>query len=81
MAYVAYVAYVAGVRRMNLLELARSALPGTADQRSGAHYRWRVIGASNGVKEVCCLPEMTAAELQVCYPGARLVPLTDAVTE
>jgi TubC N-terminal docking domain len=38
-------------------------------------YRWRVTSPSGETNEVCCLPEMTAAELQDRYPGRRLVPL------
>jgi hypothetical protein len=44
-------------------------------------YRWLVIGASGPAKEVCCLPEMTAAEMQACYPGAHVMALPDVVTE
>src|SRR6202163_1908663 len=41
-------------------------------------YRWGVSG-SNGVMEVCCLPEMNADEMRAYYPGAALVPLPDTV--
>jgi hypothetical protein len=44
-------------------------------------YRWRIIGAATNVKEVCCLPEMTAAELQACYPGARIRALPDQLPD
>jgi hypothetical protein len=42
-----------------------------------ACYRWRVIGSRCGVYEVCCLPELTAAEVRELYPGATVEPLPD----
>jgi len=44
-------------------------------------YRWRIVGAAANVKEVCCLPEMTAAELQACFPGARVLPSPDTTVD
>lgn len=65
---------------MNLLDLARSALTerteGTQDR---PHYRWLIVDPDGGGRrELCCLPEMTAAELATCYPGARIVPLPES---
>jgi hypothetical protein len=44
-------------------------------------YRWRIIDPVAGDKEVCCLPEMTEAEMRRCYPSARLFALPDAVAD
>jgi len=65
---------------MNLLELARSALT----ERSGdntAHYRWCVTLPDGSALEVCCLPELRAAEMQERYPRARLMPLPNSLNE
>ena len=66
---------------MNLLDLARSALPGPTapvSEPTGAHYRWRVILADGTPFEVCCLPELTASEIRDLYLGANVAPLSDA---
>lgn len=44
-------------------------------------YRWLILEADGRRKEICTLPEMTHAELAVCYPGARLLPLPDSAAE
>lgn len=44
-------------------------------------YRWLIVELDGNGHEVCCLPEMAAAELAPCYPGARLLPLPDAAAE
>jgi hypothetical protein len=44
-------------------------------------YRWLISDQDGNGREVCCLPEMTAAELTPCYPGARLLPLPDAAAD
>src|SRR5215470_12904392 len=44
-------------------------------------YRW-LVEESTGAREVCCLPEMTAAEMAGAYPKAtRLLPLPDSAAE
>jgi hypothetical protein len=45
------------------------------------HYRWRVTLAEGNMIEVCCLPQLTGAEMQERYPGARLIPLPDSPGE
>jgi hypothetical protein len=42
-------------------------------------YRWLILESDGRRREIVTLPEMTAAELAPCYPGARLLPLPDAV--
>lgn len=44
-------------------------------------YRWLIVEPRGGSREVCCLPEMTHAELAPCYSDARLVPLPDSAGE
>jgi hypothetical protein len=69
---------------MNLLDLARSALPcptAPVQDPTGAHYRWRVILADRTPFEVCCLPELTEVEMRERYPGTVLQPLPDAAIE
>jgi hypothetical protein len=44
-------------------------------------YRWLIVELDDNGHEVCCLPEMTAAQLTPCYPGARFLPLPDAADE
>jgi len=44
-------------------------------------YRWLVVWPNGGCREICTLPEMTAAELTPCYPGADFLPLPDAAAE
>lgn len=44
-------------------------------------YRWRVSLPDGTRLEVCCLPQLTAAEMLERYADARLVPLPDAPTE
>jgi hypothetical protein len=44
-------------------------------------YRWLVVEVDGGRHEVCCLPEMTSAELGPCYPDADLIPLPDGAAE
>jgi hypothetical protein len=39
------------------------------------HYRWCVTPRDGTPFEVCCLPEMTAAEMQALYPTATVEPL------
>jgi TubC N-terminal docking domain len=43
-------------------------------------YRWRIVEVSGEAKEVCCLPEMTAAEVLARYSGAQVRALPDGVT-
>jgi hypothetical protein len=70
---------------MNLLDLARSALPKAPEAKyatgvpthARACYRWRVSGSHCGVYEVCFLPEATFAEVSALYPGAVVLPLPD----
>jgi hypothetical protein len=42
------------------------------------HYRWRVFLADGTPFEVCCLPELTAAEMRELYPGVTITTLPDA---
>jgi len=66
---------------MNLLELARSALrTNTAVKRpvaDGVHFRWRIVGSSDGVCEACFLPETTHAQVSAAYPGATVEPILE----
>jgi hypothetical protein len=41
-------------------------------------YRWLVTGPDVPPLEVCCLPELTEAEMRGRYPGATMEPLPDA---
>jgi hypothetical protein len=43
-----------------------------------AHYRWRVTLPGGTPFEVCCLPEVTTAEMQELYRGATVLSLHDA---
>jgi hypothetical protein len=44
-------------------------------------FRWMLIWPDGKFRGVCCLPEMTAAELATCYRGARILPLPDSAAE
>ena len=55
--------------------------PAAQGEVDRAHYRWLILQSDGGRREVCCLPEMTAAALTPCYPGAEFVPLPDAAAE
>jgi hypothetical protein len=44
-------------------------------------YRWLIVERDGRRREICVLPEMSAAQLEPCYPGARLVPLSDSAAE
>jgi hypothetical protein len=61
---------------LHLLDLARCAVQ-AIDDETIPHYRWRVK-LSDRTIEVCCLPELTAAEMLGRYPGAELEPPSDA---
>ena len=69
---------------MNILDLARSALPNATARAvdrpppAGTHYRWCVILADGTPFEVCCLPELTLAEVRELYRGATVQPMPDA---
>jgi hypothetical protein len=64
----------------DLLDIARRAL---TDRCAGdaAHYRWRVTVSDGTPFEVCCLPEITAAEMHALYAGARVEPLDDSTQD
>lgn len=67
---------------VNWLARAQSLCPGRSraltDPETGVHYRWRVILADGTQFEVCCRPELTAAEMRELYPGAAVATLPDA---
>jgi hypothetical protein len=42
-----------------------------------ARYRWRVILADSTPFEVCCLPELTLAEMRDLYQGAAVEPVAE----
>jgi hypothetical protein len=44
-------------------------------------YRCLILEPAGGRREICVLPEMTAAALAPCYPGARLVALPDSAVD
>jgi hypothetical protein len=44
-------------------------------------YRWLILEADGRQREICCLPEMTAAEMAMCYPGQQFMPLPDSAAE
>jgi hypothetical protein len=44
-------------------------------------YRWLILEADGSARDVFCSPERTAAELALCYPGVRLLPLPDAAAD
>jgi hypothetical protein len=44
-------------------------------------YRWLILEADGRRREVCCLPELTATDLEPCYPGARVLALPELATE
>ena len=66
---------------MNLLDLARSALPETRQTASnpptGACYRWRVSYPDGRAFDFCALPEQDRQQVQARYPGASIQPLPD----
>ena len=44
-------------------------------------YRWLILEPDGRRREVCCLPERSRDELSVCYPSARLIPLSDSAAD
>jgi hypothetical protein len=70
---------------VNWLDRAQSSSfgrsPALTDAKSGTYYRWRVILADGVPLEVCCLPELTAAEMCELYPGTTLAPLPRDLSE
>jgi hypothetical protein len=44
-------------------------------------FRWLILEPDGRRREICTLPEMTAADLMPCYPGARLLPLPDCAAQ
>jgi hypothetical protein len=49
-----------------------------AELANAKHYRWLVTLPDGTPFEVCCLPELTPAEMALLYRGTTVSPLRDA---